>query len=199
MKRLSSAYFALIIVAGCTAAENAPASDPKAPATMSAERVAKEYTTFTSMTKKPVFVDPGLAKLCAGPTQRQVDEARKIAGPHANTAVSIYMNDLAAGAFTKPFTTAYPVGSIIVKKKKALNWTDEQGNVVMPSDGVGGMIKRTKGYDSEHGDWEYFYVENATKIESGKISTCVQCHSGAVKTDHVFGDWARSETRSGTH
>jgi hypothetical protein len=52
------------------------------------------------------------------------------------------------------------------------------------------MIKRPSGYDPSHGNWEYFYFENPSKIESGKITSCVQCHAGAADRDFVFGTWA---------
>jgi len=53
------------------------------------------------------------------------------------------------------------------------------------------MIKRRPGYDPAHGDWEYFYFEDANKVESGKMNSCIQCHSGAADKDYVFGGWAR--------
>jgi hypothetical protein len=145
------------------------------------------------MTREPVLVDPGLAMLCAPVTAGQADAARKASGPHAQTAISIFMNDLAAGAFGKP-DAAYAVGSVIVKEKKARG----SRPATRPRDlgrandgvGVGGMIKRPAGYDAAHGDWEYFYFEDPAKIESGRISSCVQCHSGAAGKDYVFGDWA---------
>ena len=89
--------------------------------------------------------------------------------------VNIFMNDRAAAIFSSQKRDRYPIGSIIVKEK--------QGR------GVGGMIKRTLGFDPEHGDWEYFYFEQPTKVETGKISSCVKCHTGAAGTDYVFGSW----------
>jgi len=143
------------------------------------------------MTKEPVFVDPGLAMLCRGATQTEVEAARKVSGPHAHTAVSIFMNDVAANTFGKQ-NTAYPVGSIIVKEKKALGYwsTTQPREMTKDVDGVGGMVKRSPGYDLAHGDWEYFYFEDANKIESGKMNSCVQCHSAAAGKDYVFGGWA---------
>jgi hypothetical protein len=88
----------------------------------------------------------------------------------------------------------YPVGAVIVKEKQRLEpdgggqVTGQEGSVA--SDGVGGMIKRLAGYDPEHGDWEYFYFEDPTKVEQGKIASCVECHRGAAATDYVFGGWA---------
>jgi hypothetical protein len=54
------------------------------------------------------------------------------------------------------------------------------------------MVKRSSGYDAKHGDWEYFYFENPAKIESGRISSCVQCHDSAKKQDYVFGTWRKT-------
>src|SRR5207237_171665 len=81
--------------------------------------------------------------------------------------------------------------SVIVKEKKRQDWIrGAPSDVIHSRDGVGGMIKRAPGYDPEHGDWEYFYFENASRIESGRIVTCVQCHVGASGKDYVFGEWS---------
>ncbi len=50
-------------------------------------------------------------------------------------------------------------------------------------------MKRSAGYDPEHGDWEYFYFEDRKKIESGPIASCIQCRSSAQAHDYVFGNW----------
>jgi hypothetical protein len=101
------------------------------------------------------------------------------------------MNDPAARSFREN-AASYPVGSIIVKEKKAMSYRagDRSSAMTKARDGVGGMIKRPPGYDPEHGDWEYFYFEDAAKIERGKIASCVQCHAGAAGKDYVFGNWA---------
>ena len=89
-----------------------------------------------------------------------------------------------------------PVGSVIVKEKEGQGYYFEgTARTAKTRDGVGGMVKRPPGYDPAHGDWEYFYFEDPSKIESGKISSCVQCHAGASKTDYVFGDWSRPGLR----
>jgi hypothetical protein len=176
---------------GCTRTDE-PA-DPPPPATDQPDvrQIAATYHTLRPMTKEPVFVDPGLAMLCRGATQAEVEAARKVSGPHAHTAVTIFMNDLAANSFGKPNVT-YPVGSIIVKEKKALGYwsTTQPREMTTANDGVGGMIKRPPGYDPAHGDWEYFYFEDPNKVESGKMNSCIQCHTGAARKDHVFGNWA---------
>ena len=163
-----------------------------------------------------MFVNPEFAALCIGVTQAAVEAARVTKGPHANAAVLIFMNTFAAKAFADN-TTSYPVGSVVVKQKeflpsratstgvKALSEPTlpfardaaSRGNGGASSQmaihgspaGVGGMIKRPAGYDPEHGDWEYFYFEQPTKIEHGRIASCVQCHAAAKSSDFIFGSW----------
>ncbi len=104
------------------------------------------------------------------------------------------MNAQAAKAFSSG-AGVYPVGSVVVKKKEPQGyWTNDgaRKSVKLP-DGVGGMIKRAKGYDRDHGDWEYFYFENIAHIESGKINSCVKCHDGGAGKDHVFGSWSKGD------
>ena len=156
------------------------------------EDVAQNYMQLQLVTKEPVLVDPQLAMLCVGVNQHLVDDAKKRAGPHAHTAVRIFMNDSAATAFRESAAT-YPVGSVIVKEKQGLEYrvdTAVTEGSAKTRDGVGGMIKRAPGYDPTDGDWEYFYFEDAAKIERGTIRTCVECHRGAAARDYVFGDWA---------
>jgi Cytochrome P460 len=194
MRTIVVLILGLIVLQGCKPSEIALASP--APAQPRITDVAKDYQKLTSMTKEPVFVNPTLAMLCKGASQAQVEEAARTFGPHAHTAVRIYMNTLAAEAFKNDAGT-YPIGSIIVKEKRGLGYdsdrsTDERAET---HSGVGGMIKRGKDYDPDHGDWEYFYFEDATKIESGKITSCVQCHAGAAAKDYVFGNWAKQTAR----
>ena len=180
----------LIQASGCTPAEEASLA-PDHPSSPRVADIARDYRQLQSMTKEPVYVDPGLAMLCRGATTSDVEKARKRSGPHAHTAVRIYMNELAANAFQQR-STAYPVGSVVVKEKTALSYHSEghEQTLTKPHDGVGGMIKRPRGFDAAHGDWEYFDFEDPSRIESGKIASCVQCHDGASTRDHVFGGWA---------
>lgn len=149
--------------------------------TLDIAEIAVSYQQLMRMTTSPVLVNPSLARLCIGMSQQWRDAATASYGPHANGAVVVSMNDLAANAFGQPSPT-YPVGSVVVKEK--IGGSDG-------IDGVGGMVKRSEGYGISHGNWEFFYFENATEIESGKLTNCIQCHQGAAAKDFVFGDWAR--------
>jgi hypothetical protein len=154
--------------------------------------VALGFTNYQQITKSAVYVNPELAMLCRGASKEEVEAARIKFGPHANTGILIYMNRLAADAFATN-TGSFPVGSVIVKQKSMHGYTAKDGKRVHDANtGVGGMVKRPAGYDAKHGDWEYFYFEDAGKIESGRISACVQCHSSANDKDYVFGTWRKT-------
>ncbi len=98
------------------------------------------------------------------------------------------MNNLAADAFSLS-ANRYPVGAVIVKQKLVHGYRDKDGKPVNAANGVGGMVKRPPGYDPKHGDWEYFYFQDSSKVQSGRISSCVQCHDAAKDRDYMFGTW----------
>ena len=155
--------------------------------------LSMNYKSLTRMTEKPVLIDRKLSALCRGVFFEDIQEAGQRTGPHAYTSIYIYMNDVAVRAFKKkPYR--FPVGSVIVKDKSPEHYGYESAKQFQENppakDGVGGMIKRSTGYDSAHGDWEYFYFTNPSAIESGRIKTCVNCHSKTSKTDYVFGGWS---------
>jgi hypothetical protein len=175
--------FALIAGSGEDTSHN------KAGTLVTVSGIAKGYTNYHKITDHEVYVNPLLAMLCRGATQAEVEAAREKDGPHANTAILIYMNDLAADAFGKG-SKPFPVGSVVVKRKTILGYRDNSGNYgIHGENGVGGMVKRAPGYDPAHGDWEYFYFDNPAKIQSGRIDSCVKCHETAKGKDYVFGTW----------
>jgi hypothetical protein len=205
MRTIMLLISALTCVAGCNPSEEAAMAATTSPATTrasapgsSADAVARDYAKLTLVTPEAVFVNPELAMFCRGASQEYVERARKTQGPHAHTQIRVFMSLAAAEAFklrqkdeAQP-AAAYPVGSIVVKEKKGAFYFVGRGEERSKThDGVGGMIKREKGYDPEHGDWEYFYFEDAAKVESGRIASCVACHAGAAATDYVFGSWAK--------
>ena len=55
--------------------------------------------------------------------------------------------------------------------------------------GVGGMIKRTAGFDPKNGDWEYFYSDKVEGFSIGRLQKCAGCHDLVKHTDYVFGGW----------
>jgi hypothetical protein len=185
----SATTAAVIFLAGATWGWSQ--SSPSAAAQPSVSEVAVGFTNYQQITKSVIYVNSELALLCRGATKEQVEAARVKFGPHANTGILIYMNKLAADAFATN-ASGFPVGAVIVKEKKIQGYIDKGGKRVHGADtGVGGMVKRPPGYDPQHGDWEYLYFEDARKIESGRIGSCVQCHSSAKDKDYVFGTWRK--------
>jgi hypothetical protein len=184
------AILILLATAFCVWAQSTPPSPHAAQPSVS--DIAASFTNYEQITKSVVFVNPELALLCRGASKEEVDAVRIKFGPHANTGILIYMNKLAADAFGTN-AAVFPVGAVVVKQKTIQGYFDKTGKRVREADsGVGGMVKRPVGYDPTNGDWEYFYFEDAKKIERGRISTCVQCHSSAKDKDYVFGTWRKS-------
>jgi len=98
-----------------------------------------------------------------------------------NISIHVYMNEPARLAFAE--RGGYPEGSRVVKVKTS------DGEF----EGIGGMIKREKGYDSAGGDWEYFYQDTKSQVARGKILSCARCHAARIETDSIFGSWANAE------
>ena len=147
--------------------------------TLEIAEIAAIYQQLKRMTPSPVLVNISLARYCIGASQQVRDEQKARYGPHTNAAIIVYMNDLAANAFGQR-SPIFPAGSVIVKEKIGT------GDEIY---GVGGMVKRNKGYDMDNGNWEYFYFETAADIESGKLTNCIQCHQDVAVKDYIFGDW----------
>lgn len=202
MRRLAPAILAFSALVGCSAADDAPRAAATAPAEAGVPAdvaaIAKGYARLIPMTNEPVLVNPALFGLCRSPSPDAEEEARRVNGPHAMTAVMVYMNEPAADAFRRSATT-YPVGSTVVKEKRsAYAAAGTSGSRANAPAGVGGMVKRPAGYDPAHGDWEYFYFEDPTRIESGAIRSCAECHAGAASAGYVYGDWASGRPRRDT-
>jgi len=185
--KTKAGVFILLIAATAAWAQSSPL--PKSDLTPTISEIATTFTNYSRITKHAVLVNPELAMQCDTVSTEQIASARAKFGPHANSAMMIYMNPPAANAF-KTNAPMFPVGSVVVKQKTLVGHTDDRGQLTYDAgSGVGGMVKRSAGYDPAHGDWEYFYFEDPKKIESGKISSCVQCHEAAKEKDHVFGSW----------
>ncbi|TWT78530.1 hypothetical protein Pla123a_13230 [Posidoniimonas polymericola] len=181
-------------VAGCSADRyDNPAGPNSTPPTdsISVEAAASGYETMNLMTAEPAVVNAELSALCVGVNDYHAAQARGRSGPHAHTAIKVYMNDSAANHF-RGQQAPYPVGSIIVKEKQGMPYQDtthDPWTEAHTHGGVGGMIKRVPGYNPLHGDWEYFYREDSNGLEQGKIASCISCHDNAADRDCVFGGW----------
>jgi hypothetical protein len=159
------------------------AEEPAPPPAVAAITVTKEnaftfYRGYKRMTPKPYQVSPVISALCSTSVAGAVEAAAKEHGPHVEAHIHVYASETAARKLDQRLAEPYAEGSVIVKEKLA------DGDAVTA---IGGMIKRAKGYDPEHGDWEYFYATKGGDFSTGKMQNCIQCHTGAKDHDYFLG------------
>ena len=152
----------------------------------------KNYRQLKLMTEQPHPVDMYLSMLCRGAMKEDITRTDQTSGPHARSTVNIYTNSVGEQALRRQ-TLPYPEGTLIIKEKnpQEIHYFDDTKET--RSNSIGGMRKREKGYDPEHGDWEYFFQPAGGAIESGKIASCIQCHTRAQKQDYVFRNWMQDQ------
>ena len=85
-----------------------------------------------------------------------------------------------------------PVGSIIVKEKW---WWDGNPRHLAA---YAAMTKREPGFDTDHGDWEYLYVELGNgfqeptmkpQVARGRLQECIGCHQAASAKDYLYREY----------
>lgn len=150
------------------------------PLVITKDSAATFYRGFKRLTKEPHYVAPLTAGLCITPSQAVLDKERALTGPHVRTMIHIYANPTAADSIAAQ-GEEFPVGSVIVKEKL--------GDNKKPVAGIGGMVKRAKGYDAANGNWEFFFYPPGGEFTTGKLANCIDCHNGG-KRDHVFSVWS---------
>ncbi|MDB6078195.1 MAG: hypothetical protein JWO82_1942, partial [Akkermansiaceae bacterium] len=167
------------------------AEEPSPPPAVAGITVTKEnaftfYRDYKRMTPKPYQVSPVISTLCSTSAAGAVKAAAKVYGPHTEARIHVYASEPATRKLDQKLAGPYAEGSVIVKEKLG------PGDAVTA---IGGMIKRAKGYDPEHGDWEYFFATKGGDFSTGKIQNCIQCHTGAkdhdyvLDHDYVFAKW----------
>jgi Cytochrome P460 len=134
------------------------------------------YKALELLTPSPIVVSPELAVKCTTPSAAELAADEQRAGPHSNAFVNLYVNEIAKQAIAER-VGLFPAGAVIVKEKLERD---------VSAAAVGGMVKRSAGFDPDHGDWEYFYATKSGGFASGRLSTCVGCHAQAKARDYVF-------------
>jgi len=114
--------------------------------------------------------------------------------PWPGTRADIYPGQSPHGAFLKMYVNRIaagdpknlPYGSIIVKENFGKDRTTLMAITVM---------YRAKGYDPAHHDWYWIkYQSDGTVAHkgdmpiAGRVSTCINCHSGAGGNDFSFAN-----------
>lgn len=178
-----------------------------------AQAILKASADWDTVTPDPVLADPAAFVDCSAPLRSptgppsphnpgsgyNIGTFSDQSGPNA-----FNMNQFAVNAIAQPYfelvpvdtwpgniPDAYPIGTTIVKEKYSdINEANRRGL----ADAVAVMVKRELGYDPEHGDWEYAYIDldRESQIKSvtrGKIAGCIDCHSNRSTSDYVFRDY----------
>jgi hypothetical protein len=134
------------------------------------------YKSLELLTPAPIPVSPDIAIRCTTPSAAALAADERRAGPHSNAYVNLYVNAIAKQAIADE-AARFPVGAVIVKEKL------QNGTAVAV---IGGMVKRPQGFDPANGDWEYFYAALTGGFASGRLESCISCHSQPAARDHVF-------------
>ena len=143
------------------------------------EWARQTYPTFTRRTAEPEPISAEIFALCRLPTLPETEFTKSVHGKELY--LLDWLNAEAQAGYAQKGAAEFPVGATIVKEKLVRN---SSSGFDLAALGI--MVKRAKGFDSLHGDWEFGYWESESGMSSDAIA-CGSCHSGS-KTDFVFLD-----------
>ena len=132
------------------------------------------YRAWTRVNSEPYRIAPEVNALCA--------PAKSIpASPHAGAYIDVYVNDTGRAAMLTKGDVTFPLGTVIVKEKRAAERSPEPTLLTV-------MVKREAGYNPAVGDWEFAVVDGAAARveERGRLASCMRCHSALSRSDFVF-------------
>ena len=147
---------------------------------------AASYRSWSPVNKKPHFVPGYLSYFC----RPVLPTDKKDPSPHANKFVRVYVNAAGEEAMSSKEAMKYPVGTVIVKEKLSSAEIKHPELLTV-------MVKREKGYNPKHGDWEYGVFDGAgKKVQArGKLKNCQSCHQKQAKQDYVFRTYLTNDDR----
>lgn len=172
----------IVLGAGLCLAVAFVLSRPKTSVTTAAVGPIDGYKRWTRVNPEPKLVPSQTAALCA-PASVAVSQT-DLVSPHRDKYVTVYVNDIGRPAMQEQLKPVFPEGSIVVKEKLTAKESSTPELLTV-------MRKRERGYDPEHGDWEYlvFDGDGKTMKESGKLQKCQECHAREKATDYVSRDY----------
>lgn len=150
---------------------------------MATERNAAEqirgYKHWKQVNAAPKLEVAWIAYLCRGASPQEIQVEK--GNPHNDKYIVVYVNDVGKNTMMDQKKPHFPVGSLIVKEKRA------KPDSTLP-ELCTVMLKREAGYNAKGGDWEYFVTNGTgTRInESGIIAKCAACHAKRKETDFVY-------------
>jgi hypothetical protein len=139
------------------------------------------YQSWARATAEPQAISVEIFSLCRAPSDAEQAFVQSEHGK--NLYLQDWLNPKAMRGRDATGQTFEP-GAAIVKQKLA---ADAQGQLAVVALGV--MIKRDRGFDAAHGDWEFGYWEQSPGLKAGpaEATHCGGCHASAP-TDFVFLD-----------
>ena len=148
----------------------------------------KDTSVWTKVNDEPYHMNPAVAILCGIPTRQELESERK-KNPHAESYITVYVNNAGKEAMFAKEARTFPVGSIIVKRKIA-NSIESSEPLLYTL-----MRKREAGYNPSLGDWEFVVVAaNGKEIQGiGKLENCQSCHRQKRDSDFVFRPYLKSK------
>ncbi len=150
------------------------------PATKPAVVESSPYSSWPSITDKPISVSLYQWADCRGPSP---EEVAAHGPPYSNYSILVRVSPESIDSFRKgkPLHT----GAVVVKEKHH-GGPELQGYAV--------MTEREAGYYPEGGDWEYQFVDLVPekKETRGRLANCAGCHASAKGTDFLFRSYGES-------
>jgi hypothetical protein len=192
----------LVVLAGCQQQDTTPVAEKPTipqpaqappPRTLQASaEIEFSFSAWPTATRSPIDVSPHVSAACRAPVPVEHNWAEvggeNRHGPHFKHTIVVRISPEQAEEF-KTLNAPLSVGTIVVKEKHA------DGLAKGPPNEYGAMIKHEPGYDPQHGDWEYIYVEREPekKVTRGRLESCINCHEHAKNRDYVFRTYLKAD------
>ena len=150
-----------------------------------------DYRNWTKVNDQPQLMQLQTAQLCAALLPPDLKNVNGPNNPHREKYISVYVNAKGREAMFEKLKPTFPEGSVIVKEKLPNKSSDTPELLTV-------MIKRSKGFNTVTGDWEYMVVDGGgTKVEKrGRLENCQSCHLATPGTDYIFRTYLSIDVRS---
>lgn len=142
-------------------------------ATLLTQSHVAQYRRWTRVNPRPVIFHAADARQCAVFTNQ-------MPSIHRDKYITVYVNEVGKHAMLTQEKPAFPVGTVIVKEKRATPGAAPELLTV--------MVKHEKGFNAGNGDWEYaVFNGNAARVQAqGKLARCQSCHQAQKDLDYTF-------------
>ena len=141
----------------------------------------EDYRNWTKVNAAPRLMPDIVAMSCILRRSASDEFVDSKTNPHVKKYITVYVNDIGRKAMLERKKPKFPEGSVIVKEKLP----DEKSQT---PELLTVMIKQSKGYNPESGDWEYMVVDGSGEKVEGRsdLQNCQACHFNRKETDYIF-------------